>query len=66
MSGKAYLCDLRAAGICWAGARPWSVERGLDPRDWQRGVPLEWLRATGDAQALRVVKAAEDREARGG
>jgi hypothetical protein len=43
-----------------------SVERGLDPRDWQRGVPLEWLRATGDAQALRVVKAAEDREARDG
>lgn len=64
--GHAYLCDLDAAGICWAtGAKPWSEARGLHRWTWRpgRGVPFGWLEATGDAQALRVVACARAREA---
>lgn len=59
------LADLRAARLCFAGARPWFRRHGLD---WQgflaRGLDAEVLRATGDPLALRVVAMAEAREAR--
>ena len=56
--------DLRAARICFGGARPWFRRHGLD---WSgfvaNGVPAERLEATGDALALRVVADARKREA---
>jgi hypothetical protein len=59
--------DIRAARLCFQGARPWFRRHGLD---WQtflaEGVPSEVLAATGDALALRVIAEAEKRAARTG
>jgi len=57
--------DIRAARLCFQGARPWFRRHGLD---WQaflaEGLPAEMLAATGDALALRVIAEAEKRVAR--
>ena len=57
--------DIRAARLCFQGARPWFRRHGLD---WQaflaKGLPAEVLAATGDAMALRVIAEAEKRVAR--
>lgn len=57
--------DIRAARLCFQGARPWFRRHGLD---WQaflaEGLPAEVLAATGDALALRVTAEAEKRIAR--
>jgi hypothetical protein len=57
--------DIRAARLCFQGARPWFRRHGLD---WQAfladGLPAEVLAATGDALALRVIAEAEKRAAR--
>ncbi|SFJ20650.1 hypothetical protein [Albimonas pacifica] len=57
--------DIRAARLCFQGARPWFRRHGLD---WQaflaEGLPSEVLAATGDAMALRVIAEAEKRAAR--
>ena len=57
--------DIRAARLCFQGARPWFRRHGLD---WQvflaDGLPAEVLAATGDALALRVIAEAEKRAAR--
>lgn len=57
--------DIRAARLCFQGARPWFRRHGLD---WQsflaEGLPAEVLAATGDALALRVIAEAEKRVAR--
>jgi hypothetical protein len=57
--------DIRAARLCFQGARPWFRRHGLD---WQaflaEGLPAEVLAATGDALALRVIAEAEKRIAR--
>ena len=57
--------DIRAARLCFQGARPWFRRHGLD---WQaflsEGLPAEVLAATGDALALRVIAEAEKRAAR--
>ena len=57
--------DIRAARLCFQGARPWFCRHGLD---WQaflaEGLPAEVLAATGDALALRVIAEAEKRAAR--
>lgn len=56
--------DLRAARICFGGARPWFRRHGLDWQDFvANGVPAERLEETGDALALRVVAEARKREA---
>lgn len=59
--------DIRAARLCFQGARPWFRRHGLD---WQAfladGLPVEVLAATGDALALRVIAEAEKRIARTG
>lgn len=59
--------DIRAAHLCFQGARPWFRRHGLD---WQaflaEGLPAEVLAATGDALALRVIAEAEKRIARTG
>lgn len=60
-------CDLRAARICFGGARPWFRRHGLD---WQEfvaeGIEAARLEATGDALAFRVTAEARAREARAG
>jgi len=66
MPGHAYHCDLVGPPrICWTGgARPWSIENGIDPTDWRpgRGVPFGVLEATGHPLALEVVRRAKARE----
>ena len=56
--------DIRAARLCFQGARPWFRRHGLD---WQaflaEGLPAEVLAATGDALALRVIAEAAQRAA---
>jgi len=60
-------CDLRAAKICFGGARPWFRRHGLD---WQafvaEGIEAARLEATGDALAFRVTAEARAREAKTG
>jgi hypothetical protein len=50
----------RALGYCARGMRRWFEGR---EHTWQEfattGVPVEWLRATGDEMAIRVAEAAE-------
>ena len=62
---RVYPQDLRAAKICFGGARPWFRRHGLD---WQAfvaaGIEAERLEATGDALAFRVTAVARQREAR--
>lgn len=57
--------DIRAARLCFQGARPWFRRHGLD---WQAfladGLPAGVLAATGDALALRVIAEAEKRASR--
>lgn len=53
--------DIRRAGYCARGARRWFESHNIDFRKFIReGIPASDLVATGDAQALRVVKLAED------
>lgn len=67
MTGKFYLRDLRAAGVCLdTPTRAWAAERGIDWRTFCRdGWPVETLENTGEAVAMRVAKIAREREARG-
>lgn len=64
MSESLIVCaeDIRAAKLCFQGARPWFRRHGLD---WQaflaEGLPAEVLAATGDTLALRVIAEAEKR-----
>lgn len=62
---RVHPCDLRAAKICFGGARPWFRRHGLD---WQAfvavGIEAERLEATGDALAFRVTAEARLREER--
>lgn len=64
---RVHPCDLRAARICFDGARPWFRRHGLD---WQEfvanGIEAEQLEATGDALAFRVTAEARMREAKAG
>ena len=52
----------RAQGYCARGMRRWFEGRSHTWAEFvERGVPADWLRATGDAMALRVVNYAEAR-----
>ena len=58
--------DLRAARLCFQGARPWFRRHGLDWQGFLReGLDAEVLAATGDALARRVIAIAAAREAAG-
>ena len=60
MSGMARLEHARALGYCARGMRRWFEGR---EHSWQEfigdGVPIDWLRATGDDMAARVADYAE-------
>ncbi|WP_232209698.1 hypothetical protein [Rhodobacter ferrooxidans] len=61
------LQDLRAARLCFQGARPWFRRQGLDWQQFQiHGIDAEILAASGDALALRVIEAARNRVGRDG
>ena len=50
----------RALGYCAKGMRRWFEGRSHTWAEFvERGVPADWLRATGDAMAIRVADLAE-------
>lgn len=54
--------DVRAAGLCVAGARTWFRSRGLDFRAFLRdGMEADALRGMNDPFADRAIAAAEVR-----
>ena len=51
------LRDARAAGYCARGCRTWCERYRFDWAEFRGpGLPLEAVRATGDAMALRLVQ----------
>lgn len=54
--------DAKAFGYCNAGLRRWFPRDGLTFDEFRRrGVTVEWLRATGDAMAIRLAAWVEAR-----
>lgn len=52
--------DAKALGYCNAGLRRWFPRDGVTFDDFrQQGVSTDWLRATGDAMAIRLAKYVE-------
>lgn len=52
--------DAKALGYCNAGLRRWFPRDGVSFDQFRRdGVSTEWLRATGDAMAIRLAEAVE-------
>lgn len=50
----------RALNYCNRGARKWLIARGVDWADFlANGVDADWMRATGDAMALKAAELAE-------
>jgi hypothetical protein len=50
----------RALGYCARGMRRWFEGRSHTWAEFvERGVPADWLRATGDAMAIRVAEVAD-------
>lgn len=61
-----FASDIRAARICFQGARPWFQRHGLSWQDFlANGIDADLLEASGDALALRVTNAARARATRG-
>ena len=55
--------EAKALGYCNAGLRKWFPRDGVSFDDFRRdGVTTDWLRATGDAMAMRLAEAVEQRE----
>ncbi len=55
--------DAKALGYCNAGLRKWFPRDGVSFDDFRKeGVTTNWLRATGDAMAIRLAEAVEQRE----
>ena len=55
--------DAKALGYCNTGLRKWFPRDGVSFDDFRRdGVTTDWLRATGDAMAMRLAEAVEQRE----
>ena len=55
--------DAKALGYCNAGLRKWFPRDGVSFDDFRKdGVTTNWLRATGDAMAMRLAEAVEQRE----
>jgi hypothetical protein len=60
MTALARVEHVRAAGYCMRGVRRWLQGREYGWRDLiERGIPTDWLRATGDAMAIAVADIAE-------
>lgn len=60
---RVYAKDIRAAKLCFGGARQWFRRHGLDWQDFvANGIGAERLEATGDALAVRVIAIARERE----
>ncbi|MDL5036701.1 hypothetical protein QRD40_10115 [Comamonas sp. Y6] len=52
--------DAKALGYCNAGLRRWFPRDGVTFDDFrQQGVTTGWLRATGDAMAIRLAEYVE-------
>lgn len=52
--------DAKALGYCNAGLRRWFPRDGVTFDDFrQQGVSTDWLRATGDAMAIRLAEHVE-------
>lgn len=52
--------DAKALGYCNAGLRRWFPRDGVTFEDFrQQGVTTGWLRATGDAMAIRLAEHVE-------
>lgn len=57
------MADVRAHGVCVAGAREFCKRYNLDWREFVRhGFPCETLLATGDGLAAQVVETVRARE----
>ena len=55
--------DAKALGYCNAGLRKWFPRDGVSFDDFRKdGVTTDWLRATGDAMAIRLAESVEQRE----
>ena len=55
--------DAEALGYCNSGLRKWFPRDGVSFDDFRKdGVTVDWLRATGDAMAIRLAEAVEQRE----
>jgi hypothetical protein len=55
--------DAKALGYCNSGLRKWFPREGVSFDDFRKdGVTVDWLRATGDAMAIRLAEAVEQRE----
>jgi len=55
--------DAKSLGYCNAGLRKWFPRDGVSFDDFRKdGVTVDWLRATGDAMAIRLAEAVEQRE----
>ena len=55
--------DAKALGYCNAGLRKWFPRDGVSFDNFRKdGVTTDWLRATGDAMAMRLAEAVEQRE----
>jgi hypothetical protein len=56
--------DAKALGYCNAGLRRWFPRDGVSFDDFRRiGVGTEWLRASGDAMAIKLAESVESRAA---
>ena len=54
--------DAKALGYCNSGLRKWFPRDGVSFDDFRKdGVTVDWLRATGDAMAIRLAEAVEQR-----
>ncbi len=55
--------DAKSLGYCNAGLRKWFPRDGVSFDDFRKdGVTVDWLRATGDAMAIRLAEAVEQRK----
>ncbi|MFO0244491.1 MAG: hypothetical protein ACK53H_03805 [Betaproteobacteria bacterium] len=55
--------DAKSLGYCNSGLRKWFPRDGVSFDDFRKdGVTVDWLRATGDAMAIRLAEAVEQRE----
>ena len=55
--------DAKALGYCNSGLRKWFPRDGVSFDDFRKdGVTVDWLRATGDAMAIRLAETVEQRE----
>lgn len=62
MIERIFIEDVQAANMCVTGAKRWFASKGLDFKSFlDEGIPVETLRDTADALALKVIERAEMR-----